>query len=110
MFCGLESLRYMHLGGNRLTALPADLFSDLPRPLELKVSNPRASLASQNVLNCDFKLCWLKLEEMKETIKWTSNDFKPRCADGVEWETWRCEETSDLSILVFVLVFTARSI
>ena len=92
IFYGLESLDYLNLGGNRLTMLVADVFKHLCRPLELRLSNPRASTTKQNVLKCDSRLCWLKKEELEGTIFWTSGEFKPRCADGIQWDTWTCSE------------------
>ena len=72
------------------------MFKHLPRPLELRLSNPRAATVKQNVLNCDSALCWLKKEELDGTIVWTSDEFKPRCADGIEWDIWSCSETGNI--------------
>ena len=106
IFSGLESLKYMHLAGNRLTMLVADVFKHLPRPLELWLSTPRAPPTRQNVLNCDTRLCWVKVEELRKTITWTSDEFKPRCADGIEWDSLNCSETGHMSHYIhFILIF-----
>ena len=93
MFSGLESIEYTNLWGNSLTTLSADVFKHLPCPLELRLSNFLVPGSKQNLLTCDSDLCWLKVEELKETITWTSHQYKARCVEGIDWDKWSCQET-----------------
>ena len=81
MFSGLESLEALHLTYSHLTTLPADVFSHLPRPLELGLQG--------NQRQCNAAVCWVKQEELQGTI---TIQHKPICANGVEWDSWTCDE------------------
>ena len=93
-FCGLESIKELRLGDNRLPSLPQDAFIHLPRPLELDLYG--------NQHECDTALCWLRQEELNGTITWY-RDFgytgKPVCVNGVNWDTWSCNQTGDMSLI-----------
>ena len=85
IFCFLDSLRKLNLKKNRLTSLPADVFNHLPRPLRVDVSD--------NPLECDAALCWLKQEELNGNITYLNYLGRPTCAKEVNWFTWFCNET-----------------
>ena len=105
---GLHSLRMIYLGQNLLTSLPGDVFSHLPRPLQLDVAG--------NPLQCDAALCWLKQEELNGNFTWLilqcdaascwlkqeegnitwfiyERDITPECMNKVSWDNWYCNET-----------------
>ena len=87
-FNGLNNVEQLDLRDNRLTAIPADVFVHLPRPLELDISDNR--------LQCDAALCWLKQEELNGTITWSYfNINKPKCANEVNWDSWNCDDTGN---------------
>ena len=99
-FSGLNSLEELHLYGNfRFTSLPAHLFNLLPRPLKLALQEPSYDQPKDIALQCDVELCWLKQEELQETVKWWSTYinnfgsfvFKPRCSNEIDWDTWECD-------------------
>ena len=97
MFAGLDSLEHLTLELNSLTKLPADVFSHLPRPLTLGLQDAVFHRTPDNELQCDAELCWLKQEELQGNITWyiyckyPSYPYKPRCADGIVWDTWICD-------------------
>ena len=105
IFFGLVSLKNLYLDRNRLTTLSADVFRHLSRPLKLTLHNKVANLTTDNPLKCDVRLCWLKQEELQGNITWSYYDtdsspdrpFKPRCTDGIDWETFTCLEKGDVS-------------
>ena len=96
MFLGLISLRIIQLVYNHFTTIDASVFSHLPRPLEVQLTelaDPRALL-----LNCDSRLCWLKEEEEFGTIIWYRTYgyhpiMKPGCMDGLTWAMLDCNIT-----------------
>ena len=108
MFFGLESLTRLVLESNHLTALPADVFKHLPRPLELALHDFRVNKTTDNPLQCDLDLCWLKKEEEEGTIIWWYFDmgtasyepFKPRCANDMDWDIWSCDDISNVSLII----------
>ena len=105
MFYGLDSLKILYLDRNYLTTLSADVFRHLSRPLKLTLHNKVANRTTDNPLKCDVHLCWLKQEELQGNITWSYYDtgsspdrpFKPRCTDGIDWETFTCLEKGDVS-------------
>ena len=105
VFSGLPYLDFINLAGNQLTRLSADVFSHLPRPLTLGLHLGWLSIGPENPLRCDADLCWLKQEELQGTVSWYSIapffSFEPRCADGVDWNTWTCNTSGNA--LIFVL-------
>ena len=92
-FHGLDSLTHLSIYQNYLTTLPADIFNHLPRPLELFLDIADNDLPANNPIECNSELCWLKREELQWTITWLCGIFKPRCANGIDWDTWNCDET-----------------
>ena len=82
VFHGLHSLAFLFISYNSLTRLPAHIFKDIPRPLELDVSNLS--------FICDDALCWLRQEVLQRTIKWFALGGRPTCVNGVDWNTWNC--------------------
>ena len=96
-FSGLESLEHLTLEFNHLTTLPADVFSHLPRPLSLGLQDAVHCRMPDNLPHCDAALCWLKQEELNGTITWYFHGdyplfpYKPRCRNGINWDTWKCE-------------------
>ena len=104
MFTGLYSLFHLTLELNRLTRLPADVFSHLQRPLTLGLQDAVFRRTPDNELQCDSALCWLKQDELQGNITWyiygkyPSSQYKPRCAGGIVWDTWTC----DGNVLFFV--------
>ena len=110
IFYGLDSLRYLSLYNNWLTRLSADVFKHLPRPLKLGLyykyyyDQPK----HPELLVCDSELCWLKQEEQRGTITWNhwfGTDFFPKCADGLDWGTWNCDETGDVVVFWILKCF-----
>ena len=96
IFCGLDSLQKLYLYDNKLTRLSADVFNHLPRPLMLGLYTRYSG--HLELLICDSELCWLKKEEQQGTIKWYAyqgTEYSPRCAYGVDWDTWDCDETGN---------------
>ena len=99
MFYGLNSLKYLFLYDNRLTRLSADVFKHLPQPLELALYDRYYQQKHPELLVCDSELCWLKKEEQQGTITWFSwfgTEVGPKCANGVDWDTWDCDQTGDV--------------
>ena len=101
MFCGLNSLKELFLYDNRLTRLSADVFNHLPRPLQLAlyVNTTYSQPKHPELLVCDSELCWLKKEEQQGTITWFiwySVEYPPKCAGGVDLDTWDCNVTGDV--------------
>ena len=106
MFSSLESLRSLDLRGNRLTRLTADVFNrqffSTSHRLTLALGEPSYDQPVDIPLKCDAELCWLKKEEERGTITWLSVRYgyrnrqivyyKPRCADGIDWTSWDCNE------------------
>ena len=96
MFLGLISLRIIQLVYNHFTTIDSSVFSHLPRPLEVQLTelaDPRALL-----LNCDSRLCWLKEEEKYGTIVWYRTYGyhpipKPVCLDRLLWAMLDCNIT-----------------
>ena len=78
-FINLKNLTRLHLYINNLMILPQQIFNG---PLELLIDN--------NPLICDAALCWLKQEELNRNVIFTRDFVKPRCANGVNWDTWVC--------------------
>ena len=107
-FCGLESIELLRLEDNVLTSLPQDVFIHLPHPLSLNVSG--------NPFKCDDALCWLRQEGLSRTITWhTSGAYtgKPVCANGVNWDTWSCNQPDEMFHIIFCLIlffFTCLSL
>ena len=103
IFFGLVSLKTLYLDRNHLTTLSADVFHHLSRPLKLTLYNNVLHLTTDNPLKCDVHLCWLRQEELQGNITWSyygssrERPFKPRCTDGIDWETWTCREKGDVS-------------
>ena len=95
-FFGLDSLKELYLSGNNLTRLPADVFNHLPRPFQLTQHYPWAGNTTDNPVPCDTGLCWLKHEEQQGTITWRHRVYKPRCANGIDWDTWSCNEAGNV--------------
>ena len=93
----LKKLTKLHLQGNNLSSLSADVLSHLQRPLELGLFDPFFDPTPHHMMNCDADLCWLKQEEMQGTITWITLTspveitFKPVCAGGLDWDTWTCD-------------------
>ena len=105
MFSGLNSLKKLQLYRNNLTTLPADVFKHLPRPLEISLYDSRYDPVG-NPLQCNADLCWLKKEEMKGTITWLTYSFatfKPRCANGIDWDTWICNVPTPGNMQVIII-------
>ena len=96
MFFGLESLETLCLDFNYLTTLPEDVFTYLPRPLEIALYDFIHYRIDYNHLQCDADLCWLKMEELEGTITWHEQPrrpiYKPRCGNGVDWDNWTCDD------------------
>ena len=96
MFSGLVSLLLFRLEGNLLTTLSAEVFSDMPRPLTLGLHDAVYPETPDNPLVCDAELCWLKVAEIREKITWffygnhPDSPYKPECANGIDWDTWKC--------------------
>ncbi len=86
-FTGLKSLRSLWLHGNRLTSLSSLTFSKLPRPLQLRLSDP--SSETDLPWNCS-SLCWIKMEETRGIITWYSAGSEPQCGGGTPWDTFPC--------------------
>ena len=90
-FRRLESLLELNLTDNPLTTLPAGVFNYLHRPQVL-------SLGSLKLL-CNADLCWLKQEELQESIIWGYRDgitHCPKCRGGIDWDTWVCTEKGNV--------------
>ena len=96
-FCGLESIKELQLDNNYLTSLPQDVFIHLPRPLTIYLYG--------NQLQCNDALCWLRQEELNGTITLNRDGNRyignPVCVNGVNWDTWSCSQTGDVSLLMF---------
>ncbi len=85
-FDPLRSIKRIHLANNKLTSLSQILFLNLPRPLELSLSDHDPSSTK---LNCD-SLCWLKHEEFHRTITIWGHSY-PTCAAHVGgWRSLQC--------------------
>ena len=112
VFFGLESLNRLYLSGNHLTMLPADVFNHLPRPLQLGLFNRHDNRSTDNPLNCNPGLCWLKQEELQGIITWVNvyrlpqgnYPFLPRCSNEIDWDTWSCDHENDRG-LSFTLLY-----
>ena len=88
---GLSSLQELWVYGTELTTLDSKVLSDVPRPVELGMSDP-FFLGGDNPWNCD-TLCWLKREEMAGNITWLTvieESYQPQCAGDVTWENLQC--------------------
>ena len=99
MFLGLESLKHSSLSSNQLIALPLDVFDLLPHPLTLRICSTR-NRNPDNTLQCDSELCWLKKEELNGNVTWYVFGiwtFEPKCANGIDWDTWNCEEAGKVT-------------
>ena len=100
-FNGLASLRYLFLHGNRLTSLSVDVLSHLPRPLTLGLQYAVVQATPDNMFTCNSQLCWLKQEEQQGTVIWffygnyPTSLHKPSCVNGIDWDTWICNETGN---------------
>ena len=105
MFSGLESLTDLYLYGNRLSTLPGNVFDHLPSPLKLALREPSYQYPLDIPLKCDRNLCWLKQKEQQGSIRWYSSQYKARCADGVNWDTWECEETGNFLYIIYLTFF-----
>ncbi len=90
-FDDLFSLQKMLLHNNKLATLSADLFINLPRPLELSLSDPDGDT---NVWNCS-SLCWLKQEMQHGTVTWWF-DYSPKCADGGSFKSQQCGDKGQI--------------
>ena len=104
LFCGLNSLCRLSLNENRLTRLSADVFNHLPRPLELALFDAYFYYRSDGPEKyvCDSELCWLKKEEQQGNITWTrigSGGPPSICGNGLDWDTWDCDETGDVFLI-----------
>ena len=86
VFFHVHSIQDLSLEKNNLTRLPEVVFKNPTRPFKL--------LVHANPLQCDSHLCWLKLEELQGNITWPY--LRPRCANGIDWSSWRCNKTGDL--------------
>ena len=72
-FIGLGHLKHLLLVYNKLSTLDGEIFSDLPRPVQLSMAG--------NPLECDSKLCWLKQDITNGNISWFDCN-RPICTDG----------------------------
>ncbi len=85
-------LNDIDLRGNRLTTMNPDVFSNLPRPLVLGLSQDPHTPGNTNQWNCR-SLCWLKYEEHHETVTFHKlSDNSPICADNTAWSSLKCGE------------------
>ncbi len=85
-FNGLYSLFYMDLEDNRLGTLDSRVLMNLPRPLQLRPSNPDRE---DQPWSCD-TLCWMKQEEQQGSITWYN--ARPRCHLPHHWHTLQCKQ------------------
>ncbi len=87
-FDSLHSIRMIGLKNILLTSLHPNLFVNLPRhPMNLALSGP------SNNWKCS-SLCWLKFEEIHQTVVWDSGDF-PTCGDGEDWKFLVCGDPGE---------------
>ena len=100
MFTGFSSLNILNLERNKLKTLEASVLKNFDRPLQLWLLD--------NSLECDNKLCWLKIELERGTILWHSDSssggiLKPPCVGGKIWDEikWNCRESKFISKLKF---------
>ena len=92
MFQGLTTLSALRLNLNKIKTVDDDVLKDFSRPFALWLDG--------NLLHCDIRLCWLKIEIERGSIQWgTSGDkiYKPSCVDARAWSDveWRCPEESE---------------
>ena len=109
-FRGLNSLRTLLLEGNHLTTLPEDVFSHLPRPIQLGVSDivhrPLDYRRWDNPMECGPELCWLKEEEIQGTITWFATyswyHHRPMCKRRgyATWRQFSCDEPGNLLLFI----------
>lgn len=78
----LYSVQEIYLYENKLTSVSADLFLNLPRPLQLILSSRYA----MTYYDCT-SLCWMKHEEQHGTVVWKDKDWEeyPICVGDYTW-------------------------
>ncbi len=95
-FNGLYSLKELGLAENDIDTLDPQLLRNLPRPLTLELSYPNSFV--DRPWRCD-TLCWLKLEEQRGTVNWTSFEDEtnhPECRRPLYWDTLECTAQGSL--------------
>ncbi len=83
-FDSLYSLNTIYFGGNEMNTMNADLFLNMPRPLNLQLT---ATESDTNGFICR-SLCWLKHEESHGSVKFSRDN--PRCLDLESWGQLQC--------------------
>ncbi len=87
-FDNLYSIRMIGLKNTPLQTLHPNLFVNLPRyPLQLGLSGPGNKWLCKS-------LCWLKLEEIHNTVVWENLEI-PICLDGGNWSSLQCGDPGE---------------
>ncbi len=97
-FDDLTSLSSIALYQNDLTTLTPDLFVNVGRPLEVRLSSKSSDDEYTNLWDCS-SLCWLKQEHEHGSVKWFRNDYPepevPVCEIGGPWGQLQCPDKGE---------------